>query len=142
MKHYINKNKEIFGFELDGSQDHLITPDMKPISLEDIEAMNKAKEEEYKKTPEYLKQYKKQLLDTITVTTSKGNTFDGNESSRNNMLSAIKASDIFNVTENNWKLADNTVASITLEELEEALALSISRAGTITLAQSMEELNE
>ena len=34
MKYFINKNKEIFGFELDGSQDHLITPDMVEISLE------------------------------------------------------------------------------------------------------------
>ena len=42
MKHYINKNKEIFGFELDGSQDHLITSDMKEISVEEI---NKLKNE-------------------------------------------------------------------------------------------------
>ena len=53
MKHYINKNKEIFGFELDGSQDHLIKDDMKPISLEEIDAINKAKEEEYKNSIEF-----------------------------------------------------------------------------------------
>lgn len=53
MKHYINKNKEIFGFELDGSQDDLITEDMKLISIEEIEAINKAKEDEYKQTIEY-----------------------------------------------------------------------------------------
>ena len=41
MKHYINKNKEIFGFELDGSQDHLITSDMVEISLEEIAELNK-----------------------------------------------------------------------------------------------------
>ena len=34
MKYYVNKNKEIFGFELDGSQDNLITEDMKEISLD------------------------------------------------------------------------------------------------------------
>lgn len=140
MTHYINTNKELFGIEQ--GQEFLVQSDWVEVSLEEIDVMNKTKEDEYKKTTEYLKQYKKQLLETITVTTSKGNTFDGNESSRNNMLSAIKASDIFSVTETNWKLADNTVASITLEELEEALALSISRAGTITLAQSMEELDE
>ena len=44
MKHYINKNKEIFGFELDGSQDHLITPDMVEISLEEITELNKPTE--------------------------------------------------------------------------------------------------
>ena len=44
MKHYINKNKEIFGFELDGSQDNLITPDMVEISLEEIAELNKPTE--------------------------------------------------------------------------------------------------
>ena len=44
MKHYINKNKEIFGFELDGSQDHLITSDMVEISLEEIAELNKPTE--------------------------------------------------------------------------------------------------
>ena len=44
MKHYINKNKEIFGFELDGSQDHLITSDMIEISLEEIAELNKPTE--------------------------------------------------------------------------------------------------
>ena len=53
MKHYINKNKEIFGFESDESQDHLITEDMKPISLEEIETINKAKEDEYKNSVEF-----------------------------------------------------------------------------------------
>ena len=46
MKHYINKNKEIFGFELDGSQDHLITEDMVTISLEEIAELNKPTEEQ------------------------------------------------------------------------------------------------
>ena len=53
MKHYINKDKEIFGFELDGSQDHLITPDMVEISLEEIQAINQAKEDEYKNSIEF-----------------------------------------------------------------------------------------
>ena len=44
MKHYINKNKEIFGFELDGSQDHLIAKDMVEISLEEIAELNKPTE--------------------------------------------------------------------------------------------------
>lgn len=52
MKHYINKNKEIFAFELDGSQDHLITEDLIEISLEEIKSINETKELEYKSTPE------------------------------------------------------------------------------------------
>lgn len=62
MKHYINKNKEIFGFELDGSQDHLITPDMVEISLEEIEVINKAKEDEVKQSLEYKVNEAKQFL--------------------------------------------------------------------------------
>ena len=65
MKYYINKNKEIFGFELDGSQDHLITKDMKEISLEEIQAINKTKEDEYKNSIEYkISEAKDYLLST------------------------------------------------------------------------------
>jgi hypothetical protein len=62
MKYYINKNKVIFGFELDGSQDYLITDNMSPISLEEIEAINKAKEDEYMNTLEYKLNEAKQYL--------------------------------------------------------------------------------
>lgn len=65
MKHYINKNKEIFGFELDGSQDHLITGDMIEISLEEIENINQSKEDEHKQTLEYkISEAKTYLLST------------------------------------------------------------------------------
>ena len=62
MKHYINKNKEIFGFELDGSQDNLITPDMVSIALEEIQEINQAKEEEVKQSLEYKVQEAKLYL--------------------------------------------------------------------------------
>ena len=65
MKYYINKNKEIFGFELDGSQDHLITSDMKEISIDEIQAINKAKEDEYKGSIEYkISEAKSYLIST------------------------------------------------------------------------------
>ena len=65
MKYYINTNKEIFGFELDGSQDHLITSDMKEISLEEIVAINQAKEDEFKQSLEYkINEAKQYLVDT------------------------------------------------------------------------------
>ena len=63
MKYYTNKNKEIFGFELDGSQDHLITEDMIEISLEEIESINKAKEDEFKNSIEYKINEAKHFLD-------------------------------------------------------------------------------
>lgn len=53
MKYYIDGNNNLHGLETDGSQDHLITEDMKPISLEEIEAINQAKALEYNLTSEY-----------------------------------------------------------------------------------------
>jgi len=47
MKYYKNTNKEIFAYEEDGSQDYLIG-DKVAITLEELEAINKAKEDEYK----------------------------------------------------------------------------------------------
>lgn len=65
MKYYINKSKEIFGFELDGSQDHLIAKDMVEISIEEINKINQNKEDEYKQTLEYkLNEAKAYLLST------------------------------------------------------------------------------
>lgn len=43
MKHYINKNKELFGIE--SGQEFLIQPYWVEVSLEEIKAINKAKEE-------------------------------------------------------------------------------------------------
>lgn len=74
---------------------------------------------------------KQRLLDTIVVTTSNGNTFDGNETARNNMVSAILVSDVAGQTETPWKLADNTVVVVGLQELKEALMLSIREVGRI-----------
>ena len=47
MKYYINTNKEIFAYEEDGSQDHLIG-DKVAIIQEELDVINKAKEDEYK----------------------------------------------------------------------------------------------
>ena len=72
MKHYINKNKEIFGFELDGSQDHLITKDMVEISIEEINKINKSKEDEAKQSLEYkINEASQYLKDTDWVNTYK-----------------------------------------------------------------------
>jgi len=79
------------------------------------------------------KQTKVTALQTITVTTSSGNIFDGNESARINMVSVIAVADIAGITEKQWKLADNTVKLITLAELKEALLLAILAVGEIIL---------
>lgn len=70
-------------------------------------------------------------LSQIVVTTSNGNVFDGNETARNNMTSAIMSAELINKTEETWKLADNSTKLISLDELKEALALSIQEVGNI-----------
>jgi len=79
------------------------------------------------------KQAKRIALDTLTVTTTSGNIFDGNESARINMVSAIAVADIAGMTEKQWKLADNSVKLITLVELKEALLLAILAVAEIVL---------
>lgn len=76
---------------------------------------------------------KKFLLDNLKVTTTAGNTFDGHESARNNMMSALMAAELLNQTSTSWKLADNTVATVTVPEVKEALTLAIAAAGAIVL---------
>ena len=79
-----------------------------------------------------LKQTEKDYrLQTIKVTTTNGNEFDGNETARNNMLSLITSAEFIGKTEEYWKLADNSTVLVQLPELKEALALSIQEVGNI-----------
>ncbi|MDP3088878.1 MAG: hypothetical protein Q8M99_11915 [Methylotenera sp.] len=77
------------------------------------------------------KRLKNLALSIITVTTSSGKVFDGNETARINMLSALQASEFLNQTQAGWKLADNSVELVTVSELKEALTLAIKRVGEI-----------
>lgn len=93
--------------------------------------VTKTQEEIEKEETIKLKEEKTNRLNSIVVTTSNNNSFDGNESARNNILSAIISSETLNMTEDTWKLADNTQKLISLVELKEALALSILEVGKI-----------
>lgn len=86
-----------------------------------------------------LKAAKGLALNSITVTVN-GNSFDGNETARGNMTSAILSAEIIGKTEDTWKLADNTSVVITIDELKQALALSIQEVGRIVMVTSKEEL--
>ena len=76
---------------------------------------------------------KVKALEELTVTTTNGNVFDANSDSITNMLAAVEASTILSTVENNWKLADNSVIVVSLDELKEALAKSIQAKGAIIL---------
>ena len=61
---------------------------------------------------------------TILVTTISGKVFDGDEKSQDRMVRAIQVAAITGLTETQWKLADNSIVMVTLDELKEALALA------------------
>ena len=86
-----------------------------------------------------LKAAKELALNSITVTVN-GNTFDGNETARGNMISAILSADLIGKTEETWKLADNSTALVTLVELRQALAIAIIEVGRIVNCTTIGEL--
>ena len=63
------------------------------------------------------------MVDAITVTTQAGHTFQGDETSINRMNAAITVMKATGSTVP-WVLADNTVITVDVSELTEALALS------------------
>lgn len=68
------------------------------------------------------KALRKHEVAAIVVTTTAGNSFDGNEDAQNRMSRAVTAmSDTDTIT---WVLADNTASTVSREELREALRLA------------------
>lgn len=67
---------------------------------------------------------KERLVSRIKVTTSTGKVFDGDEKSQERILRAINIATITGDTTTQWKMADNTIIEVTLEELKEAIALA------------------
>jgi hypothetical protein len=72
-----------------------------------------------------------EALSEITVTTSKGNVFNGDDIARADMLSAILAGETIDQTSTTWKLANNSWVIVDISEMREASALSIQRKGEI-----------
>lgn len=133
MNYFKNKNNEIFAYT-DEDVEKGYGKDLTSITeAEKDELLAPTAEELAKQAEAEAKQAKLEALNSITVEVN-GNTFDGNESARNNMLSAIQSSDFLGVTETEWKMADNSIVLITLDELKQALALSIQAVGAIVRA--------
>lgn len=73
----------------------------------------------------------KRQLSVLTVTSYKGNVFDANNQARLDMQNAITASDFLGITETYWRMANDVEVLIGLDELKEALALSIQEYARI-----------
>lgn len=121
MKYYFDPAVGVRAFESDGSQDFLITGDMRPLTDEELGAHLNPQP-----TPEQLyeqwKAQRQQAVDSIVVTTSKGNAFDGYELAQARMARAIMIANPEETTP--WILADNTVVQVDVAELSEALRLA------------------
>lgn len=73
---------------------------------------------------EQKKAAREEAVSRIRVTTASGKLFDGDETSQTRMARAAVALQAAGQTETLWVLADNTPATVTLDELAEALALA------------------
>lgn len=67
----------------------------------------------------------------IVVTTTSGKTFDGDEDSQARMSRALLVAQITGQTETTWVLANNVPTLINLDELHEALALSMQAQSAV-----------
>lgn len=77
------------------------------------------------------KQERDYAIDNVIVTTTAGNKFNGEDKSHGRMTSAILAAEVLGKTEETWKMADGTIKLISIEELKEALTLSILEVGRL-----------
>ena len=79
-----------------------------------------------------IKQHEKNhAIDNVIVTTTAGNKFNGEDKSQGRMTSALLAAEVLGKTEERWKMADGTIKLISIDELKEALALSILEVGRL-----------
>ena len=81
------------------------------------------------------KQLKEKNVADIVVTTTTGKVFDGDEKSQDRILRAINIGTITGESDTRWKLFDNSIETVTIEELKEALALSTKEMSRIWLEE-------
>jgi len=75
------------------------------------------------------KAIREEAVTKLTVQIESGKSFDANKEARINIISAILSSEFLDVTETPWKLSNNTIATVTLDELKEANALALAKFG-------------
>ena len=126
----------LYGVKLSIDDEKLIEEAMNNFTMPSQEELDKINLDNLKVE---LKSAKKIALDNIVVDVD-GKLFDGNETARLNIMSAIQASELVRLNETGWKLADNTAVLVNLAELKMALALSIQEVGRIVMVTKIEDL--
>lgn len=126
----------LYGVKLSIDDEKLIEEAMNNFTMPSQEELDKINLDNLKVE---LKSAKLIALDNIVVDVD-GKLFDGNETARLNIMSAIQASELIRLNETGWKLADNMAVLVTLAELKMALALSIQEVGRIVMVTKIEDL--
>ena len=126
----------LYGVKLSIDDEKLIEEAMNNFTMPSQEELDKINLDNLKVE---LKSAKLIALDNIVVDVD-GKLFDGNETARLNIMSAIQASELIRLNETGWKLADNTVVLVNLDELKMALALSMQEVGRIVMVTKIEDL--
>ncbi len=126
----------LYGVKLSIDDEKLIEEAMNNFTMPSQEELDKINLDNLKVE---LKSAKLIALDNIVVDVD-GKLFDGNETARLNIMSAIQASELVELNETGWKLADNTAVLVNLAELKMALALSIQEVGRIVMVTKIEDL--
>ena len=70
-------------------------------------------------------------VEKLTITTTSGKVFNGDEVSQSRMVRAIVAAGIVSQASTKWTLANNVSTTVTLAELQEALAKSMQAMAAI-----------
>ena len=120
MKNYINNKNQVFGFELDGSQDHLITTDMVAISDEDLVILRAPTAEQVAEQSYSTWKASRQLaVDSIEVTYDLI-IYQGDEVSQGRMSRSIAAlpDDVMTVQ---WIAKDNSAQLLNKVQLKAIL---------------------
>ena len=123
MNYYKDSTGNVFAYD-DEQVAAGLAGDKTPMTLEEVEAHKHPPKTEEELRAEW-KPSRAAAVEAIDVTTTAGNTFDGDETSQGRMVRAILALNAAAPgTTVNWVLADNSVIDATAAELTEALALA------------------
>ena len=123
MNYYFNTDGSVWAFDDQQVADGL-AGDMAEMTPAEVEAQLR---DEWKAS-------RAAAVEAIKVTTTAGNTFDGDETSQGRMARAIIALGTTPGGTVNWVLADNSVINATAAELTEALALAGAEQAALWVA--------
>lgn len=127
MPHFKDASGTLYFLDATDDPARWLPADCVPISEADADALRnppKSAEQLANETREARKRDRAAAVAAIVVTTSAGNSFDGDETSQGRMARAIIALQGTGTPTVNWVLSDNTVLAATAAELTEALALA------------------